>query len=82
MPNTIELYIKHPSDWQLSEYVNVTYQEIYNKGIWTFSNGDPGIPAHYELEIHDYYIIDQPTPSWITEDIIYTNLENHLNNQK
>jgi hypothetical protein len=34
------------------------------------------------IEIHDYYLVDQPTPSWITEDIICTNLETHLKTKK
>jgi hypothetical protein len=77
--STLEIYIENAEVKDNSAYLLVTYSEWWDKGVWTFSNGDPGYPPSYDLEIDKYEVIDSEGDiTWITDEIIYEKLEEKI----
>jgi hypothetical protein len=67
MKDSIELYIQHPTDWQLSEYVIVDYYIGFNG------------KEMDDLDIENWHPADYA--EWITEEIVFNELLNQINKQ-
>ena len=74
-----EIEITNPYNNDQKEYVIVEYKEQYDPGIWSYSNGDPGYPPDFELEMCSWKLIDEDAPTWLTDELVEETFYNIIN---
>jgi hypothetical protein len=74
-----EIEITNPYNNDQKEYVIVEYREEYDPGVWTYSNGDPGYPPDFELEMCSWKLIDEDAPTWLTDELVEETFYNIIN---
>jgi hypothetical protein len=74
-----EIEITNPYNNDQKEYVIVEYREEYDPGIWTYSNGDPGNPPHFEIELYKWKIEFGDAPTWMTDELVEEIFYNSIN---
>lgn len=73
-----EIEVTNPHNNEQKEYVIVEYIEQYDPGIWSYSNGDPGYPTDFGVEIRSWSLLDEDPPTWMTDDLVEVTFYNSI----
>ena len=68
--NSRNIWVTSPQDDEVEVEVTVYQDWYFESGRMYLSNGDPGYPDEFEVDITEWEVTDEEKPEWLTDDLV------------